>query len=167
MNNQKLLSLLREMLKNSKKSDREIARRLGVSQATVSRTRARLEKEGYVKAYTVIPDFTKLGYEILAFTFAKLKAYSAPEEAAKIAQNVMEWAAKHPNIIFVAEGSGLGGKDGIIISFHKDYSRYTDFMRNFALDWGHFVGSFENFIVSLDSRYKMKPLDLKYLADDK
>ena len=79
MKPQKLLKLVSEMLKNSKKSDRELAGILGVSQPTVSRTRARIEKE-YIKTYTIIPDFEKLGYQIMAFTFAKTKAY--PENAA-------------------------------------------------------------------------------------
>ena len=42
MKAQKLLRLVSEMLKNSKKSDRELAGILGVSQPTVSRTRARI-----------------------------------------------------------------------------------------------------------------------------
>lgn len=167
MKNKKLLSLLREMLKNSKKSDRETAKRLVVSQATVSRIRARLEKEGYIKTYTVIPDFMKLGYEILAFTFSKLKSYSTTEETEKILQHAIEWVDKHPNIIFAADGQGLGGKDTVMISFHKNYSTYADFMRNYAMDWGQIISEFQSFIVSLDSKYKMKPLDLKYLADDK
>jgi len=167
MKNQKLLSLLREMLKNSKKSDREIAKRLDVSQATISRIRARLEKEGYIKTYTVIPDFMKLGYEILAFTFSKLKSYSTTEETEKILQRAIEWVDKHPNIIFAADGQGLGGKDTVMISFHKNYSAYADFMRSYAMDWGQIINEFQSFIVSLESKYKMKPLDLKYLADDK
>lgn len=56
MKEEKLIRLLREMLKNSKRSDREIAKSLEVSQPTVTRTRARLEKE-YLETYTVIPDF--------------------------------------------------------------------------------------------------------------
>jgi DNA-binding Lrp family transcriptional regulator len=56
MRQQKLLRLLKEMLKDSKRSDREIAKSLGVSQPTVTRTRAQLEKE-YIETYTVIPDF--------------------------------------------------------------------------------------------------------------
>ncbi len=166
MKNRKLLPLLREMLKNSKKSDREIAKHLGVSQATVSRIRTRLEREGYIKTYTVIPDFTKLGYEILAFTFSKLKSYSTIEETEKILQLAKVWVDKHPNVIFAADGQGLGGKDTIMMSFHKNYSRYADFMRTYAMDWGQVISGFESFVVSLDSRYKMKPLDLKYLAGD-
>ncbi len=163
---QKLLRLLRELLKNSKSSDREIAKRLGVSQATITRTRTQLNKEGYIKTYTVVPDFVKLGYEIMAFTFSKLKTYPTKEDIEKIFQRATEWVAKRPNVIFAADGEGLGGKDVMMIYFHKNYSKYADFMRNYALEWGKIVSTFESFIVSLDSGYKEKHFDLKYLADD-
>ena len=74
------------MIKNSRVSDRELARLLQVSQPTVTRMRGRLEKEGYIKTYTVIPDFTKMGYQILAFTFSKLRSYPTTEEAVDIIQ---------------------------------------------------------------------------------
>ncbi|MGD8506437.1 MAG: winged helix-turn-helix transcriptional regulator [Candidatus Bathyarchaeota archaeon] len=167
MKEQNLLALLREMLKDSKKSDRETAKRLKVSQATITRTRNKLEKEGFIKTYTVVPDFTKLGYEILAFTFSKMKSYPTLEETQKIVQRAAKWVNKHPNVIFAADGEGLGGKDVIMISFHRNYSKYADFMRSYAMDWGQVISEFESFIVSLGSGYKMKPLDLKYLAEDK
>jgi hypothetical protein len=34
------------------------------------------------------------------------------------------------------------------------------------MDWGETISGFQSFIVSLDSGFKMKPFDLKYLADD-
>lgn len=167
MKNQKPVMLIRQLLKNSRKSDRELARLLGFSQPTVTRLRARLEQEGYIKTYTIIPDFTKLGYQIMAFTFSKLKSYPTPEDATKIVQQVTEWINKCPNIIFASDGEGLGGKDVIMISIHKDFIKYTDFMRKYALEWGHIVSTFETFLVSLGPGFKMKNLNLKYLADDK
>jgi DNA-binding Lrp family transcriptional regulator len=161
MKQQKLLRLVSEMLKNSKKSDRELAGILGVSQPTVSRTRARIEKE-YIKTYTIIPDFEKLGYQIIAFTLAK-KA-SANEAAAKMAK-AKEWVDKHPNVIFGTEGEGFG-KDLILISFHKNYPAYSKFMRSFAMDMGTSLDDFESFLVSVESSYKLRDFDLKYLADD-
>jgi DNA-binding Lrp family transcriptional regulator len=67
------LRLVSELMKNSRRSDRELAKTIGVSQPTVSRAVKRLEKEGYIQEYTIIPNFVKLGYRILALTFVKLK----------------------------------------------------------------------------------------------
>ncbi len=165
MNDQKLFRLLKELLRDSKRSDREISRVIEVSQPTVTRARGQLKKRGYIKTFTIIPDFEKLGYQILAFTFSKMKTYPSIEEVEKIVELATEWTMKHPNVIFAADGEGLGS-DVVMISFHKDYALYSDFMRSYAMDWGEVVDSFNSFLVSLGSGFKLKPLDLKYLADD-
>jgi Lrp/AsnC family transcriptional regulator for asnA, asnC and gidA len=67
------MNLLLELLKDSKRSDRKLARVLDVSQPTVNRMRSRLVKEGVMKEFTVIPDFVKVGYEIMAITCVKVK----------------------------------------------------------------------------------------------
>lgn len=59
------LKLISELMKNSRRSYRELAKAVGVSQPTVSRTLKKLEKEGYIKEYTMIPDFLKLGCGIV------------------------------------------------------------------------------------------------------
>jgi len=68
------LRLLSEIMRNSRRSDRDIAKAIEVSQPTISRIIKKLEKEGYIEEYTMIPNFHKLGYEILALTFVKLRA---------------------------------------------------------------------------------------------
>ena len=73
------------LMKNSKISDRKLAKTVGVSQPTVSRRRARLEKE-LIDGYTVIPKWGKLGYEILAFTFVKTIQTLGLREKYKAAQ---------------------------------------------------------------------------------
>jgi DNA-binding Lrp family transcriptional regulator len=164
MKPQKLLRLVSEMLKNSKKSDRELAGILGVSQPTVSRTRARIEKE-YIRTYTIIPDFQKLGYKIIAFTFGKTKIFSGEDKTQEFVQKSKEWITNHPNVIFGSDGEGLG-KDLVLISFHRDYSAYSEFMHSFGMDWGNYMNNFESFLVSIGSGYKIRNFDLKYLADD-
>jgi len=67
------LKLVAELMKDSHRSDRELAKILNVSQPTVSRARARLEKEGFIREYTVIPDFVKLGFQIAAITLVKVR----------------------------------------------------------------------------------------------
>jgi DNA-binding Lrp family transcriptional regulator len=167
MNERRLLEILRFMMKNSRLSDRELAKRLHISQPTVTRNRVILEKNGYIQGYTLVPDFVKLGYKILAFTFGQLKSYPDAGEAQKIFENGSEWVNKHPNVIYSADGQGLGGKDVVMISLHRDYDDYTKFMHSFAFDWGHMISTFETFMVSLSSELTMKHFDLRYLAEDK
>jgi DNA-binding Lrp family transcriptional regulator len=162
-----LLNLLKMMLKNSKQSDRQLAKLMNVSQPTVTRNRSALEKQGYIKTYTVIPDFKKMGYRLLVFTFCKLKSYPNPKEAMEFVKQGTEWANKRPNVIFACDGQGLGGLDIVMMSFHEDYDEYLKFIHSYAFEWGYALSGFDSFIVSTSSELVMKPFDFRYLANDK
>ena len=56
--------LLWELLKNSRRSDRELAKALGTSQPTVTRRRVNIEKN-FIDGYTAIPKWEKIGFELL------------------------------------------------------------------------------------------------------
>jgi DNA-binding Lrp family transcriptional regulator len=70
----KLMSLLFEYLKDSNRSDRQIAKVLEVSQPTVSKMKNKLLEAGLVRNFSAIPDLAKMGYEIMAFSFVKFSA---------------------------------------------------------------------------------------------
>jgi len=53
---EKMRRLVSELLKDSKRSDRELAQILKVSQPTVTRMRQTLVKEGIIREFTVILD---------------------------------------------------------------------------------------------------------------
>jgi DNA-binding Lrp family transcriptional regulator len=64
------LKLISELMKNSRRSDRELAKVIDSTQPTVTRMRRKLEKSGIIKEYTMIPDFNKLGYKLCSITLA-------------------------------------------------------------------------------------------------
>jgi Lrp/AsnC family transcriptional regulator for asnA, asnC and gidA len=79
--------LLRELLKDSKRSYRELARSIGVSAATVINHVQRLESAGVIRNYTAQLDHERLGYEltvITEITVSKGKLLETEEEIAKI-----------------------------------------------------------------------------------
>jgi len=162
MKEEKLLMLLKALLRNSKRSDRELAKAVKASQPTVTRNRKILGK--YIRSYTIVPEFSKIGYEIAAFTFSKARTYNKKETEAKL-EMAKKWVMDHPNIIFASDGEGLG-KDAMMVSVHKNYSKYADFMREFSVDFADFISDSQSFIVSLKTGLLLKPLDLTYLADD-
>ena len=152
--------LLRELLRNSKRSDRELAKVLGVSQPTITRTRHKLEREGVIQDYTVVPDFRKIGFEILALTFVKMRADVLTPEVMKKAT---EYAAKFPNAIYSATGEGLG-VTGVIISFHKDYTDYHRKVNMLRVDWKDITEDIQSFIISIGEK-ESKRFSLTYLGD--
>ena len=60
------VEIIRVLEKNSRLSLRKIAKKVGVSVATVMHRINRLEKDGIVKRYTTLVDYDKLGYELQA-----------------------------------------------------------------------------------------------------
>jgi DNA-binding Lrp family transcriptional regulator len=158
---ERMMRLLLEYLKDSRRSDREIAKSIGVSQPTITRTRHRLVKEGVIKEFTVIPDFTKMGYEIMAITFAKSKMILNPKEKEKATKLVLT----NPNIIFVAGAQGMG-KNGVMISIHKSFSDFCNFLTNLILETGGYMENHNTMLIPLGENI-VKPLSLTYLGEQK
>ena len=153
----RMLSLLLELLRDSKRSDRELAKVLGVSQPTVSRMRSRLVKQGIIREFTVIPDFTKMGYELMAVTCTKTRM--KPELLERATKSTM---AK-PSVIFAARAEGMG-KNGVMISIHKDYTDFSDFLSQYLTEWNDEIEDHDTILISLKGKI-IKPLSLKYLAE--
>jgi DNA-binding Lrp family transcriptional regulator len=153
----RMLSLLLELLKDSKRSDRELAKVLDVSQPTVSRMRSRLVKEGIIQDFTVIPDFVRMGYEIMAINCFKSKS------SKELAEKAKKWMMSKPNIIFAAAAQGMG-KNGIMISLHRDYTDFSNFLVEVMAEDETVMKEYDTMLISLKGRI-VKPLSLKYLAE--
>jgi DNA-binding Lrp family transcriptional regulator len=156
--------ILWELVKNSRRSDRELAKILGISQPTVSRRRTILEKT-LIDGYTAIPKWEKLGYEVLAMTFVKIKAEIASKEKYETTRKKgSQWLMNQPNIIMAGACRGIG-VDSFMISLHKNYSDYDDFMRDYRLELGDFIDDVQSVLVNIAGKELLKPLNLKYLAE--
>jgi DNA-binding Lrp family transcriptional regulator len=155
--------LLYELMKDARRSDREIARILRVSQPTVTRRRGMLEKE-VIDGYTAIPKWGELGFEIFSITFIKSNIRSAPmAEKKAVIEKGSDWVRKQPNIFLAGRGRGCGF-DGFMMSFHKRYSDYSSMLAELQSHMGGVVQT-ESFILPLGTDSVIKPFHLKYLAE--
>jgi DNA-binding Lrp family transcriptional regulator len=161
-----MMSLLLEFLKDSKRSDRELAKVLGVSQPTVSRMRSRLVKEGIIRGFTIIPNFAELGYEMLAITLIKAMGIFNSKEYSDIRKQGLEWLEKQPNIVMGGACEGMG-MNSFIVSLHRNYSDHSEFMLKLRLEMGEFIDDVHTFLVDLRATERLKPFHLKYLAEAK
>ncbi len=152
--------LLRELLKNSKRSDRELAKVLKVSQPTITRTRRKLENNGLIQDYTIIPGFRKMGFEILALTFVKMHADILIGETGERAE---KYAEKFPNVIFFHCGKGLG-MTGVIISFHKNYTEYFKQVNQLRVDLKDVIEDIQSFVIPIGEG-EHKRFSLTHLKD--
>jgi DNA-binding Lrp family transcriptional regulator len=158
MKQEKLVKLLFELIKNSKRSDRDLAKILGISQPTVTRLRKVLEREA-IKQYSIIPNFSYLGFDILALTLFRSKELVHP-----LWDKGKEWANAQPNVVFISTGQGIDS-DAMMVSVHEDYADFVRFYQVFRRDWGKYLQDFKIFLISISGSVIMKPFTFNYLID--
>jgi DNA-binding Lrp family transcriptional regulator len=156
--------LLFELMKDSHRSDRQLAKALGVSQPTVTRRRAMLE-ESYTEGYTVIPKFGQIGFELAAFTLLKSKLkQKAGKEKDEALKKLKEWYDNQPNVILVLDGRGMGW-DALCVSLHENFADFTNFIRAHDSELSDWVVESQTFQADLKNAMLIKPFHLKYLAN--
>ena len=158
------VKLIAELMKNSRRSDRELAKILGISQPTVTRTRTRLEKEGYIKEYTMIPDFKRFGYQIMAVQFLGKQEIMREEERQELREAAVKLEMKTPYAsLIVVNGIGLE-KGRMLINLYKDYAGYAEGM-NVIKHLPHVdADKAESFLVDLNDERNFRILSLREVA---
>ena len=137
--------LLLELIKGARRSDRDLAKVMKISQPTVTRKRTILEREGLIREYTVIPDLEKMGYQIMAFTFLSFGQPPNPDLIAK----AKDWTKKQPSVIFGADGSGIS-MNSVMVSIHKDYASFSKLLTKLREDWQPNLTDTQSFIVCVN-----------------
>ncbi len=154
------LRLICALIRDSRRTDRELAKIVGVSQPTISRIRQKLEKEGYMD-YAGIPNLQKLGFEIVAMTFGNWKYDRYPDTRVASAR---EFVKTHPNLIFLSSGKGMNS-DRVAITVHRDYTDYTKFLSEVRTDWGEYMEITGSFLISLRQDEPLRSFTFTNLAD--
>lgn len=158
--------ILYELMKNARRSDRQLARILNTSQPTITRKRILLEKE-LIDGYTAIPKWEKLGYQIFAVTLVKSKsALGSKERYETVRKRGLNWLMNQPSII-MGGGCRGSGVNSFMISVHKNYADYDEFMHNYRLELGDTADDVQTILVNLHGRELLKPLRFRYLAEVK
>lgn len=156
--------ILAELMKNSKISDRKLAKKIGVSQPTVTRRRTMLERE-LIDGYTTIPIWEKLGYEILAITLVKAPLKLGSEKMMKnTIEKANKWLEEQTNVIFGGECRGMG-MTGIMFSVHQNYAALDEFLSSHRQQLGLILEDVQTIIVNLAGKTIYRRLSLKHLAD--
>lgn len=153
------LKLLYEIMKNSRRSDRELAKVIGVSQPTISRLIKKMHKNLGME-FTASADLGKVGFELLAVTFGRKEAALPP---VKIQEFLDEY---RDCIIFASSGTGSGiDADRMVISVHRSYSDYVKFRDYLRTAWEGLVLVGVSFMISLKADKVIRPLSTHYLFE--
>ena len=155
------LRLVCELIKNSRRSDRELAKSLGISQPTVSRIRTNLEKREIIQ-YTGSPDLKELGFKIVAITFGSLNLGSNSDVNVRVKRG-KDFLRQQPNVLFFSTGRGLNS-DRVAVTVHKSYADYTKFIRDLRSEWTDIISVTGSFLISLVSDNILRSITFKHLA---
>ena len=158
--------MLSELIKNARRSDRELAKAIGTSQPTATRIRTKLEKEGFIKEYTTLPNFSKIGYAIMALTFMKtdVKTSLSPQNISEFRKMHYDVFQKNPNAIMLFKrGMGLG-YDAVVISLHQDYSSCDKFRAFIRQNMKERINDMDTFLLNLEEEDNSLPFTFAMLA---
>jgi DNA-binding Lrp family transcriptional regulator len=152
------LELLFALIKGARRSDRDLSKVLKISQPTVTRKRTKLEKGGYIREYTVIPDLANMGYDFVAVTFL-----SFAEDRNELFDKAREWTKKRPCVIYAVNGEGIG-MNSVMVSVHFNYASYSKLITELRRDWQPNLKNIQTFIISLARpELVIKPFSFRYL----
>jgi len=112
--------ILTELLRDSRRSYRSIARRAGVSVGTVLTRTRRMEKSGVIKGYSALLDHEKLGYQLTVLaeiTVSKGKLLEMEEAISKL-----------PNTCAVYDVTGL--TDAVVLAKFRSREELSKFTKS-------------------------------------
>jgi len=84
-------SILEELMKDSRKTTKSIAKELGIPRATVHDRILRMEQRGTIKRYTAVPDFGQLGLGVTSLVLVQFE----PEKGVSQRDTAEEIASMH------------------------------------------------------------------------
>lgn len=108
--------VLEELIKDSSRSDRQIAKAINISQPTVTRKRTELEKSGIIQKYQAMPNFIAIGFCIIDF----MKLSSLHGRTVEL----QSFLKNRPEIIMQL---GIGNPSIIILTAHKTFNDVAAF----------------------------------------
>ena len=113
------VKILKTLTANARLSSRQISKQCNMSVGTVLSRIKKMEQEGIIKGYSILPDHEKLGYELTVVTEITVSKGRLLEMENEI--------ARFPNVCSVYDVTGL--TDAIIIAKFKDREELSKFTK--------------------------------------
>ena len=114
------VKILKTLTANARLSSRQISKQCNMSVGTVLSRIKKMEQEGIIKGYSILPDHEKLGYELTVVTEITVSKGRLLEMENEI--------ARFPNVCSVYDVTGL--TDAMIIAKFKDREELSRFTKH-------------------------------------
>ncbi len=112
--------IINVLLKNSRLSYRRIAKKSGMSVATVLNRIKSMEKEKIIKGYSAVLDYDKIGYDIHVLIDMRISKGKLFDVEKKV--------ATHPNVLAVYDHTGRS--DATLLARFKNKKSMDVFLKN-------------------------------------
>jgi len=112
--------ILKTLTANARLSSRQISKQCNMSVGTVLSRIKKMEQEGIIRGYSILPDHEKLGYELTVVTEITVSKGRLLEMENEI--------ARFPNVCSVYDVTGL--TDAMIIAKFKDREELSKFTKH-------------------------------------
>jgi DNA-binding Lrp family transcriptional regulator len=123
-----------------------------------------LEKEGIIKEYTLIPDFRKLGYQMMAVEFLGKPEGPSKGESEALRKAAIELERKTPYASLIVV-NGIGLKKGrMLINLYQDYSDYMNGLDTIRSLPDVKAEEMESFLVDLNDERNFRILSMAQIA---
>jgi hypothetical protein len=154
------LRLPLELIKNARKSDREIAKALKISQPTVNGKEHHWIKKGTsesTRSYLTLKEWATKLPRFLSSHSQKLD---------RNCQNKRENGAKNSRRLFLRGGGEGLGMHSIMVSVHKNYASFSKLITKLREDWQSNLKDIQSFLMSVSRKELVyKPFSFRYLEE--
>jgi hypothetical protein len=121
--------------------DIEISKKTGLSKATCSRIRKKLEKT-WIMEYIPIIDLDKAGVEVFLVAMFKWLSFDKEELTKKTFSDL----EKDPHIIFLANGEGSKTSTVMFLGF-RNFNEYSQYFKNFRKKYDKHISNLDTLML--------------------
>ncbi len=119
------------LMKDARTTITDIAKKLNTPRTTIMHRLEKLEEEGYIKKYTAIPDYRKLGYNFVAYVLLRVKrerSIAGRSSQVVLAEKILSTANVSDKLPYVEEAQIITGQYDILLKIRarkwEDISKF-------------------------------------------
>jgi len=144
------------LLEDGHGTDSEIARKIGLSKASVGRIRKKLETQEILVDYIPIVDLDKFGVNLFAVVMFQWTAFSDNEKTRRMEKEFIST----PHVVYLAGGESSNNLNYVAVLGFTDLAEYNTFFDEFRKKYSSSIGRLETFFIPSNKILKQDFTDL-------
>lgn len=131
------------LLEDGSKTDVQISKETGISKASASRIRKKLESEKIIAEYIPIVDLDLIGIDVFLVFLFQWKTFKDD----KLTSQIMRELESDPNVVFLANGEGSEGFTTCVFLGFKNIEEYHSYFKKFRKKYENHIGKMSTLLI--------------------